>query len=197
MRNKYIIAEMTDHNDLWVTADVYLWDMDVSILKSVRIKIDTGCMNSVFSLKAFGLSSLALSQLKTLDIQNKSIKKRLGFGINDIAENKALAKQKLRNHGYDGLTALSFIHNNVDIDMYGTEIHDVSISISYDKPRSLLGMDILSQMDMHIGNSKILDKTVLLACPYTMLNDDYYRALEDHFGLGSSLVFAQVFQPEQ
>ena len=47
----------------------------------------------------------------------------------------------------------------------------------------LIGMDILSQMDIHIGKSKTLGKTVFLACPYASMNTDYLHALNEHFNL--------------
>ena len=63
-----------------------------------------------------------------------------------------------------------FITVLVEIEIEGIRIRK-AISVNYDRTGNvLIGMDILSQMDIHIGKSKILDKTVLLACPYNMLH---------------------------
>ena len=53
-------------------------------------------------------------------------------------------------------------------------------------------MDLLSEMDIHIGTSKILNKVILLACPKDRLNKEYYRALNDHFSLGDDILAASI-----
>ena len=58
------------------------------------------------------------------------------------------------------------------------------MKISYDRTGNILiGMDILSQMDIHIGKSKILGKTVFIACPYENMNQEYHEALSQHFDI--------------
>ncbi len=44
-------------------------------------------------------------------------------------------------------------------------------------------MDILSKLDIHIGKSKILEKTIFLACPNNSINQVYLNALKQHFEL--------------
>lgn len=39
------------------------------------------------------------------------------------------------------------------------------------------------QMDIHIGKSKILGKTVFIVCPYDGLNQKYVDALSQHFDI--------------
>lgn len=73
------------------------------------------------------------------------------------------------------------------------DLPDTEIFINYDrKGNPLLGMDILSQMDVHIAKSKILNKTILLACPLDSLNDEYFKALDEHFELGDSIVATYI-----
>ena len=58
------------------------------------------------------------------------------------------------------------------------------MKVSYDRTGNILiGMDVLSQMDIHIGKSKILEKTVFIACPYDSLNQEYLEALNQHFDI--------------
>lgn len=58
------------------------------------------------------------------------------------------------------------------------------MKVSYDRTGNILiGMDVLSQMDIHIGKSKILGKTVLIACPYEGMNQEYLKALSQHFDI--------------
>ena len=73
------------------------------------------------------------------------------------------------------------------------DLPDTNIFINYDrKGNPLLGMDLLSQMDVHIGKSKVYGKTTLVACPLNSLNDEYYKALDEHFGLGNSIVATYI-----
>ena len=44
-------------------------------------------------------------------------------------------------------------------------------------------MDILKNWDIHIGKSKITEECMFIACPYDMLNDEYFRTLNEHFGI--------------
>ena len=65
-------------------------------------------------------------------------------------------------------------------DFHGICLKKDFVKISYDRSGNILiGMDLLSQMDIHIGKSKILGKTVFLACPYASMNADYLRALNE------------------
>lgn len=58
------------------------------------------------------------------------------------------------------------------------------MKVSYGRTGNILiGMDVLSQMDIHIGKSKILEKTVFIACPYDSLNQEYLEALNQHFDI--------------
>ena len=58
------------------------------------------------------------------------------------------------------------------------------VNISYDRTGNILiGMDILSKLDIHIGKSKILEKTIFLACPNNSINQVYLNALKQHFEL--------------
>ncbi len=46
-----------------------------------------------------------------------------------------------------------------------------------------IGMNLLSQMDIHIEQRRILGKTVFLACPHDRIDSDYLEMLDEHFGL--------------
>ena len=64
------------------------------------------------------------------------------------------------------LQSVAFEHKDLEIDFHGICLKKDSVKISYDRSGNILiGMDLLSQMDIHIGKSKILGKTVFLACP--------------------------------
>jgi len=70
------------------------------------------------------------------------------------------------------------------IDFGGVCIENDFVNISYDRTGNILiGMDILSKLDIHIGKSKILGKTIFLACPNNNINQVYLNALKQHFEL--------------
>lgn len=58
-----------------------------------------------------------------------------------------------------------------------------SVQVSYDRTSPILiGMDILSELDIHIGNGKN-GKHVFLACMHQQITDAYKEALLHYFGL--------------
>lgn len=70
------------------------------------------------------------------------------------------------------------------IDFGGIRLKKDSVKVSYDRTGNILiGMDLLAQMDIHIGQSRILGKTIFLACPYDSMNPDYLKMLHEHFDL--------------
>ena len=82
------------------------------------------------------------------------------------------------------LQSVTFQHKDLEIDFKGVCLRKDSVKISYDRTGNILiGMDLLSQMDVHIGKSKILGKTIFLACPYDSMNSEYLKTLNEHFDL--------------
>lgn len=82
------------------------------------------------------------------------------------------------------LQSVTFRHDSLEIDFRGICLKKDSVKISYDRTGNILiGMDLLSQMDIHIGHSRTLGKTVFLACPHDGINSDYLKMLNEHFGL--------------
>lgn len=63
---------------------------------------------------------------------------------------------------------------------------DSEIFVNYDrKSNVLIGMDILENWDIHIGKSikpEEEGQTVLLACPYNQLSEEYRSELYGTFG---------------
>lgn len=79
---------------------------------------------------------------------------------------------------------ITFQHGNFEIDFGGVCINKDYVKVSYDRTGNILiGMDVLSKMDMHIGKSKILEKTVFIACLYDSMNQEYLEDLNRHFDI--------------
>lgn len=80
--------------------------------------------------------------------------------------------------------AMKFMHGISDLTIDGVKIPALNIHVNYDRRSNILiGMDILSIMETHIGISGQTGKLTLLSCPYGLFNDDFNNALEKHFGL--------------
>ena len=53
-------------------------------------------------------------------------------------------------------------------------------------------MDIIKDWDIHIGKDNKTNEIIFLACPIEKINQDYLLALEEHFGLGTTISAAIV-----
>lgn len=66
------------------------------------------------------------------------------------------------------------------------------LNVSYDTNQvALIGMSILKDWDIHIGKNKN-NETVFIGCPYNQLNQEYYLALENEFGIKENINAAIV-----
>lgn len=122
--------------------------------------------------------------MKWADSVDPDIKKEISFGINDTKEKTEMDKEKFRNGEYMELQSVTYQHEYLKIDFGGICLKKDSVKVSYDRTGNILiGMDLLSQMDIHIGKSKIFGKTIFLACPYDNMNPYYLNMLHEHFEL--------------
>lgn len=155
-------------------------DIDIEII------IDTGCSHSHISADLF---TIFLSDEERLDEKDKWINKRkaiIGRGIESANINISMDISRYNPR-------VTILNRLYDIKLNGIDIGNHLTAISYDTCMvALLGMEFLKNMDFHIAVSKITNKCTLIACPKDKLNDDYYRALDDHFGLGNNILSATI-----
>lgn len=98
----------------------------------------------------------------------------------------------LRQGEYKKLPAVTFLHSGLTMNFNGVKIHSPNVKVSYDRTGNILvGMDILKDWDIHIGTVNT-GETVFLACPKDQLNGEYFRELNRIFGIGDSIVTAEV-----
>ena len=68
----------------------------------------------------------------------------------------------------------------------------MKVKISYTRTGNILiGMDILSKLDIHIGKTSD-GETIFLACPLDRINDEYLLEVERLFNTGSNIQSAQI-----
>lgn len=154
----------------------------------MNVKIDTGCPYTSIPILRFGISSMKAQQMKERDCVDNRIRKEISFGVNDSKEKRDADKEKFKAGKYMDLNSITFQYGNFEIDFGGVCINKDYVKVSYDRTGNILiGMDVLSQMDIHIGKSKVLGKTVFIACPYANMNQEYLEALGQHLFFSPNL----------
>lgn len=184
MKNKYILLELNPRNEIRADVNMTIKSLNITEIENINVKIDTGCPYTSILLRRLGISSIKAQRMKEKDCADDTIKKEISFGVNDTKEKRNADKEKFRDGRYMELKSVTFQHGDFEINFDGVHINKDFVKISYDRTGNILiGMDVLSQMDIHIGKSRILGRTVFLACPYDNINQSYFKALGQHFGL--------------
>ena len=160
------------------SADFYLLDRSFS---KVKVKIDTGCGFSVIPYNRLIRDDVMCRDLKAKDIRNK-VKSMQSYGV----ETGGVAHKKPKTFE-DKLScsALKFSHQISWLSLNGYILPDFDVDVNYDRLGNILiGMDILSQFDIHIGLSNVTNNVVLLGVLKTQKDKtEYNKALFRHFGL--------------
>lgn len=184
MKNNYILLELNRNNEIRADVNLTIKSLGIMSVEDISIKIDTGCPYTSIPVLKLGISNMKVQQMKREDSADDGIRKEISFGVNDTKEKREADKEKFRNRQYMALKSITFQHGGFDIDFGGVHIEKDYVRVSYDRTGNILiGMDILSEMDVHIGKSRLLGKTVFLACPNASINQEYRDALKRHFGL--------------
>lgn len=157
-------------------------------LNNIKVKIDTGCPISVIPLAKFKPLQSLCNELKEVDIKD-NIEYVASYGVETGGEKHdkpVTFDEKME------CPALKFKHSVSNFEIAGVKISNDYIFVNYNrKGNILIGMDILKDWDIHIGISKIYKKTIFLACPYNSLNEDYYKALEEHFEIATEIISSE------
>lgn len=171
-------------------------DLESIYIKGIRrsgIKLDTGACGTLIPLRTLGwtntqienlveetyrLNKYAFSVVHGVENNNRQSQNNiLRMTLNEIKQFRGLAiKIKAAK-----IIVGNFEFNNIDLRV--TTQTEANI---------LLGMDIMKNWDIHIGQSKITEECMFIACPYDKINDDYLLALESHFGTGTAVNSALV-----
>ncbi len=184
MKNNFILLELNHRNEIRADVNMTIKSLGITEIGNINVKIDTGCPYTSIPVRKLGISNEKAQLMKQKDCADPSIKKEISFGVNDTKEKRELDKEKFRTGEYMELQSVTFRHESLEIDFGGICLKNNPVKISYDRTGNILiGMDLLSQMDIHIGQSRILGKTIFLACPYDSMNTDYLKMLHEHFDL--------------
>lgn len=89
------------------------------------------------------------------------------------------------NEGFDIAYRYGFYSPVSYLNISNIPLRMSNIIVSYTKnDYPVIGHDILSMFDYHFGKSKVTGTNIFLGCPKNMLNDEYFMALHEHFGIG-------------
>lgn len=168
-------------------ADIYGIHSESIFYPSIRqsgIKIDTGAHGILIPLRTLCWTDEQIQNL--FDDAVKKSKKSLSV-INGVESVNSISSSQLRNETdsfikeFKGV-AISILADRIVVG--NLEFIDVPVRVTpHTTGNILLGMDIIKQMDNHIGTRKITGETTLLACPENAIGDDYLSALNKHFGI--------------
>ena len=182
--NSYIISEMIKNSFI---VDIKLDFLDIELndndIEDIKAKLDTGCCHTSIVIRKLGVNEDIVKELKKSDIDNYDIESELTFGVSDSIEKRNNDKRLYKLGRLDEIKSVSFKHK-INLEINGMALDTQLLNVNYDRTNNILiGMDVLSKMDIHIGYSKIAKNTVLIACPLDNINEEYINALDRHFGL--------------
>ena len=79
---------------------------------------------------------------------------------------------------------MKFQHTIQDFQIAGMPVRNDVIYVNYNRRGNILiGMDILKDWDIHMGNSRITGKKLFLACPGENICLEYLNAFEENLGI--------------
>lgn len=190
MMNKFITAKMTpsrgNGGSFCVRASYKLDNIDAPF-NNIAVKIDTGCSVSTIPL---GKQQEQFRRLHKRNDLNNQVEYLKSYGVESGGEQHSEAttlEEKMEDKAY------KFKHKISNFTLDGVQINHSSIYLNYDrKGNILIGMDILKNLDIHMGYSKKTAGYIMLACPLDSLNDEYFKALNEHFGLGDDILTAEI-----
>ena len=88
MKNKYILLEMNQRNEIRADVNMAMKSMELTEIENMNVKIDTGCPYTSIPILRFGISSAKAQQMKQRDCDDDRVRKEISFGVNDSKENR-------------------------------------------------------------------------------------------------------------
>lgn len=150
-------------------------------LVAVDAILDTGCNYSHISAN---LIYAFFSDKERMDTKAKFMKSRVVTIGKGIESNDKIYNTDITDVNNPSIIIRQRCYN---VCINGINIGNRYLSVSYDTSCiALIGMSIMKDWDIHTGKSKD-GNIVFLGCPYDQLNQDYYVALENEFGISEKL----------
>lgn len=147
------------------------------LTRTTIAKIDTGCMKTSINIKRLGIEDSVAKQLKQEAIDS-NIKYIRSYGVNDTEEDKLRDKELIQNGDLLSCASLKFLYTPDRFILGDVSLSVDEVGVSFDRTSSILiGMDIIRNLDLHIGRNNRNNETLLLACPLDNMNDSYINEM--------------------
>lgn len=187
--SKFIRATLNSRNELRCKG---AFDFIGHRMDDISFKIDTGCNYTCIPLKRTTLDDVLIEEMKHRDYLDPRIEKVVSFGVNDTDEKRESDISKFRAGNFNDLASVSVRRKVSNLTIDGCNLGKQEIFINYTRTGNILiGMDILSKLDIHIGKTSE-GETVFLACPLDRINDEYLLEVERLFNTGSDIQAVQI-----
>ncbi len=180
MTSSFCKIVLSAKNEFRTTAD---FELNGLTFHTVDVKIDTGCPHTSFPVLKLGISDEVAYRMKEKDCADDSVQKTISFGVNDSKQKRDEDKKKFKSHRFMELNSISFRHTAQGFTLGGLLLGDFVVSVSYDRTGNILiGMDILKNLNIHIGTNAE-GKTVLLAIKQQEETEEFRMELAKLFNV--------------
>lgn len=183
---KYIKAVLDSKKKFTCKLSFNFESKDSIDLVEVDAILDTGCNHSHISADLIYVFLSDEERLATKEVFMKSRPIGIGYGVESNGKSNNMDKNDINN------PRIMIRQKCYDIHINNLSIGNYYLNVSYDTSKvALIGMQILKDWDIHIGKN-LDNEVVFIGCPLNKLNQDYYLALENEFGISQNLNAAIV-----
>ena len=151
---------------------------------SFNAVLDTGCQRTKLSALLTGWSDVGSYLEKDIrNYRDGKLKPVPSYGVSD--DRQGLDMDNLSDKDLRSNKIICYPHklSSFSINGYSLEgMFDCKVSYLHTSD-SLIGMNILRKLEIHMGYSHKAKTNVLIACQRRRLNRDFFIALHSHFGL--------------
>lgn len=187
-RNSYIKATLVN-NRFKVKMEAVYNNMNITLNDAI---IDTGCTHSHITCdEIYMFDDSDEDKIKRLDIKRQAIMDyscTLGYGV-ESDKRVRLDIRKMSLEDKVNCERLKIFEPFRQIRVNGIPVGNRSLGVSYDyNGTSLLGMEILKDWCIYIGESLHTKTDTLIACYKSDISDEFIQALIDEFDIGKLVI---------
>lgn len=175
--NKFLKIVMNNKNSFTCLSTMIIY----GCYYELEVKIDTGCSYSTIPLRRLeAYTECELIKMKKKDIYDK-IEYKISYGVETGGQrHRPINTDKDKENS----SAIKFKHRLDSLVIGEYDFGNRDVYFNYDRTGNILiGMDILSQMDIHMGTDKNTGEYVLIGCLKDNINLAYKEALRNSLGI--------------
>ena len=179
MSKSYIYCELSEYDEFKSQFSCCFH----GVHKKAEVKIDTGAAYSLVPLKTLGILKNTREARKKYYTEHDQISGVI-HGVEGVFRDMSRQEiQALTVEERLALNCLAYWDNIRDIHIGDYAIGDRLLHVSCDTGGNiLLGMDVLKDFDIHIGESIVNGKIIFIGCRKDKVNDVFTKAVSEHLG---------------